>query len=245
MKRVKLTVAYDGTNYCGWQVQPNGKTIEGILNQELSALLNETIVVLGASRTDSGVHSLGNVAVFDTETKIPVAKIAYALNARLPEDIVIQESIEVDPCFHPRKCKSIKTYEYAILNRRFGIPLLRHHTYFFYRPLNIELMQQAGAYLEGLHDFRSFCSAHAQVAHTIRQVQSIGIDRRDDVIRIQIKGYGFLYNMVRIIAGTLIQVGTLDISPETVKDILESGNREQAGPTAPAHGLTMIGIEYL
>ena len=133
LKRVKLIVAYDGTNYHGWQVQPNGETIEGVLNRTLSSLLGEKIVVTGASRTDAGVHSMGNVAVFDTKSRIPAEKISYAMNQRLPEDIVIQKSEEVPADFHPRHCDSRKTYEYRILNREFPLPMYRNNTYFCYR----------------------------------------------------------------------------------------------------------------
>ena len=156
MKRVKLTVAYEGTNYCGWQVQPNGITIEEVLNRTLSELLREKIQVIGASRTDAGVHSLGNVAVFDTETRIPAEKICYALNQRLPEDIAVQSSCQAPEDFHPRRCYSEKTYEYRILNRKIPVPTLRRDTYFYYRELNLEHMQNAAAFLVGEHDFRSF-----------------------------------------------------------------------------------------
>ncbi len=131
MKRIKIIVAYDGTNYNGWQIQPTGITIEGVLNNALTGLLGEKIAVTGASRTDSGVHSLGNIAVFDTNTKIPAEKICYALNQRLPKDIVCQGSCEVPPDFHPRRCESRKTYVYKILNRTFPEPLERYDTYFF------------------------------------------------------------------------------------------------------------------
>ena len=156
VKRVKLVVAYDGTNYCGWQVQPNGITIEGVLNRELSKLLKEDIVVIGASRTDSGVHSYGNVAVFDTNARMPAEKISYALNQRLPEDIVVQNSCEVPPDWHPRHCNSRKTYEYRILNREFPMPQRRLDTWFVYRKLNIPAMCEAARRFEGTHDFKSF-----------------------------------------------------------------------------------------
>ena len=132
--RVKLVVAYDGTDYCGWQVQPNGITVEEVLNRELSRLLKEEITVTGASRTDSGVHSLGNVAVFDTDTRMPAEKISYAINQRLPEDIVVQDSCEVPEDFHPRFAASQKTYEYKILNRKFPMPTLRRDTLFLLPP---------------------------------------------------------------------------------------------------------------
>ena len=240
-----LIVAYEGTNYHGWQVQPNGVTIEGVLNEKLSELLGEEIMVTGASRTDSGVHSLGNVAVFDTNARMPADKISYALNQRLPEDIVVQESREVAEDFHPRKCKSTKTYEYRILNRRFPIPTLRKDTYFYYRPLDIEKMQQAADYLVGTHDFKSFCSIHTQALDTVREIYSCKVFKNEEVITIRVMGAGFLYNMVRIIAGTLIQVGIGEIAPKEISLILEKCDRAAAGPTAPAHGLTMIGIDYL
>lgn len=244
MKRIKLVVAYDGTNYCGWQIQPSGITIEEELNKALSELLGENIKVTGASRTDSGVHSLGNVAIFDTETRIPPEKICYALNQRLPEDIVVQSSCEVAPDFHPRRCYSEKTYEYRILNRRIPIPTLRRDTYFYYRNLDVKKMKKAAAHLVGTHDFKSFCSIHTAVEDTVRTILSCEVEQKESVITIRVKGTGFLYNMVRIIAGTLVQVGVGEKEPEDILEILEKKDRSAAGPTAPAHGLTMIGIEY-
>ena len=244
MKRIKLVVAYDGTDYCGWQLQPNGRTIEGELNRALSDLLGEQITVTGASRTDSGVHSLGNVAVFDTETRIPPDKISYALNQKLPEDIVVQNSVQVEDDFHPRHCNSIKTYEYRILNRKFPLPTLRRDTYFYYRKLNLEAMKAAAEKLEGTHDFKSFCAAGAQVETTVRTIYSIELICQQELLTIRVKGSGFLYNMVRILAGTLLQVGTGEKQPEDMDTILAACNRAAAGPTAPAHGLTMIGIVY-
>lgn len=245
MKRVKLIVAYDGTNYRGWQVQPNGITIEEVLNQHLSRLLGEEIVVTGASRTDSGVHSLGNVAIFDTNTRIPAEKIAFALNQKLPEDIVIQGSCEVPADWHPRYQKSKKTYEYRILNRTFRAPTRRLDTYFYHYDLDVEKMQRAADYLVGEHDFKSFCAIGAQVKTTVRTIYSCDVTKdKDDIITIRVTGAGFLYNMVRIIAGTLIKVGGGDLEPEDMEKILEARDRDAAGPTAPAHGLTMIGLEY-
>ena len=245
MKRIMLVVAYDGANYCGWQIQPSGKTIEEALNEALSRLLGEEIQVIGASRTDSGVHSLGNVAVFDTQTRIPPEKICYALNQRLPEDIVVQSSCEVSREFHPRRCYSEKTYEYRILNRKLPIPTLRNDTYFYYRNLDVERMQRAASFLVGRHDFKSFCSAKTAVEDTVRKILSCTVERTpQDVIIIRVTGTGFLYNMVRIIAGTLIQAGVGERQPESVREILQKKDRSAAGPTAPAHGLTMIGIKY-
>ncbi len=243
--RVKLVVAYEGTNYCGWQIQPNGITIEQVLNETLSSLLGEEITVTGASRTDAGVHSLGNVAVFETHTKMPAEKISFALNQRLPEDIVVQESCQVPEDFHPRFSKSRKTYEYRILNCRFRQPLERRTSYFYHYPLNVSAMQKAAAYLVGEHDFTSFASVHAQTNTYVRTIYALDVVREGDMIRIRVQGNGFLYNMVRIIAGTLIQVGAGIKKPEDMASILAGKDRELAGPTAPAHGLTMIGLEYL
>ena len=243
--QVKLVVAYEGTNYCGWQIQPNGITIEQVLNETLSSLLGEEITVTGASRTDAGVHSLGNVAVFETHTKMPAEKISFALNQRLPEDSVVQESCQVPEDFHPRFSKSRKTYEYRILNCRFRQPLERRTSYFYHYPLDVSAMQKAAAYLVGEHDFTSFASVHAQTNTYVRMIYALDVVREGDMIRIRVQGNGFLYNMVRIIAGTLIQVGAGIKKPEDMESILAGKDRELAGPTAPAHGLTMIGLEYL
>lgn len=244
MKRVKMIVAYDGTNYKGWQVQPNGITIEEVLNKNLSDLLGEEIVVTGASRTDSGVHSLGNVAIFDTNTRMPADKIAYALNQRLPEDIVVQGSEEVPSDWHPRYQNSRKTYEYRILNRTFRMPTRRLDTYFYHHPLDVEKMRQAASYLVGEHDFKSFCAVGAQVKTTVRTIYSCDVRKEGDIITIRVVGNGFLYNMVRIIAGTLVRVGSGEMQPEQIPEILSALDRSAAGPTAPAQGLTMIGLEY-
>ena len=183
MKRVKLVVAYDGTNYHGWQVQDNGITIEEVLNRTISELVQEDIKVIGASRTDAGVHACGNVAVFDTESRIPGDKFSFALNQRLPEDIRIQESCEVDADFHPRYADTVKTYEYNILNRRFELPTKRLYAAFCYYPMDIERMNQAAAYLVGEHDFKSFCSAGAQVQTTVRTIYAVNVTKEDDMYR--------------------------------------------------------------
>lgn len=245
MKRVKLTVAYDGTNYCGWQIQPNAITIESVLNQALSELLKEPVTVIGASRTDSGVHALGNVAVFDTNHRMPADKISFALNQRLPEDIRIQSSREVRLDWHPRRERCIKTYEYRILNRRMEDPTQRLNSYFYHYKLDVEAMRLAAHDLVGEHDFKSFCSIRTQAESTIRTIYGIDVERDErDMILIRIRGNGFLYHMVRIIAGTLVQVGSGARSPKEVKVILGAMDRQQAGPTAPAKGLTLAGMEY-
>ena len=177
-RRILLRVAYDGTNYHGWQLQPNAATIEGELNRALCALTGEEIVVTGASRTDAGVHALGNVAVFDTTSRIPAEKFSYALNQRLPEDIVIQSSKQVADDFHPRHCDCRKTYEYDILNRTFPLPAYRNTAYFLYGTLNIEAMRRACQAFLGEHDFASFCAAGAQVQTTVRKIYSLEVECR-------------------------------------------------------------------
>lgn len=244
MKRVMLTVAYDGTNYHGWQEQPNVTTIESVLNKTLSALVNEQIRVIGASRTDTGVHALGNIAVFDTQARMPAEKFSYALNQRLPEDIRIQDAREVSPGFHPRRQSSRKTYEYKILNSVFPMPVYRLYSHFTYVPLDIVSMQRAAVYLVGEHDFKSFCSVNTTAETTVRTVYDIAVDRAGELITIRITGSGFLYNMVRIIAGTLIEVGRGSWAPDRMESILEARDRTKAGPTAPACGLTLVKYEF-
>ncbi len=244
MKRVKLTVAYDGTNYHGWQIQPNGNTIEEELNRHLSELLKEEIKVTGASRTDAGVHALGNVAVFDTRAKMPAEKISYALNTRLPADIRIQDSSEVAADFHPRFCDTVKTYEYRILNRRFPDPTKRLYSFFYYYPLDVQRMKEGAAYLVGEHDFRAFCTMKPELENTVRTIYSLDVEKTGDMIVLRVTGSGFLYNMVRIITGTLIRVGGGFYEPEYVRTILESRDRALAGETARPEGLTLVEIKY-
>ena len=278
MRRIMLTVAFDGTNYSGWQIQPNKETIEGVLNRELSRLLNEEIKVVGASRTDSGVHAEGAVCVFDTESKIPGDKFSYAINQTLPEDIRIRNSKEVDITFHPRRVNSRKNYRYRIRHDEFPNPLDARYSYHVYTKLDIEAMRKACEFIKGKHDFKSFCSVHTDVDTTVRTVYDVHIDVtpdkkllqmsglmksagesgamrsggesaagriRPEIIDIYVTGNGFLYNMVRIIAGTLIEVGQGKIKPEEIPAIIEACDREKAGPTAPAKGLTLIGYRMM
>ena len=244
MKRIRLTVAYDGTNYCGWQIQPNGITIQEVLENCLEDLTGKKTEVMGASRTDAGVHALGNIAVFDTDMRMPGEKFSFALNQRLPEDIRIQKSEEVPPDFHPRYRESEKTYVYRILNRQFPIPTQRLYAHFTYIPLDTDRMREGGSYLIGEHDFKSFCGAGAQVKTTVRTIKEVSVSRKDDLITIKIRGNGFLYNMVRIIAGSLMEIGGGMYPPEHMKEMLEARDRQAAGPTAPARGLTLAEIRY-
>lgn len=244
MKRIKLTVAYDGTNYCGWQIQPNGITIEEVLNRKISRLTKEEIRIIGASRTDSGVHAMGNIAVFDTESTIPPERFAYALNQKLPDDIVIINSEEVPSDWHPRYQNCTKTYEYHILNTKLPNPIKRYTTYHVSFPLDERKMQEAAEYLKGTHDFASFCNIRTNVEDTVRTIYSLDIARKEDEIIIRIQGNGFLYNMVRIIAGSLIRVGRGFYTPEKIKEIRNARKRTEAGVTAPPQGLILMQIQY-
>lgn len=240
-----MIVAYDGTDYCGWQIQPNGITIEEVLNEKLKALTGEEIHIIGASRTDSGVHARGNVAVFDTDSPIPPGRMAYALNQKLPEDIVIVRSDEVPGNWHPRYQEDIrKTYEYHIYNAPVPDPLKRRYSAFISFPLDVEKMRQGAAYLTGEHDFASFCSIRTNAGSTVRRVEGLEILKSGRDITIRITGSGFLYNMVRIIAGTLIRVGRGFYTPKKVGEILEARKRTEAGVTAPPEGLVLTEIRY-
>ena len=238
MKRIRIFVAYDGTNYCGWQVQPNGVTIEEKLNKSLARLT-------GASRTDSGVHALGNVAVFDTESSIPPERFAYALNQRLPEDIVVVRSDEVPADWHPRYQENIsKTYEYHIYNAAVANPLKTRYCTFVSFPMDVEAMRAGAKYLVGEHDFVSFCNIRTNTQDTVRTVYDLIIEKKDDEIVLRITGNGFLYNMVRIIAGVLIRVGRGFYVPEKVKEILDAKVHTSEGATAPPNGLVLMKIDY-
>ncbi len=246
-RRILLFVAYDGTRYHGWQLQPGGPTIESELNRALGELLGGEIRVVGASRTDAGVHALCNAAVFDTTARMPAEKFPYALNRRLPEDIRVRGAREVASDFHPRRVPSRKTYEYRICSARFPLPTRRLYTYFTYAGLEVEAMARAGKLLEGEHDFRSFCSVHTQAETTVRTVFEVEVRRESggSEIVIRVTGGGFLYNMVRIIAGTLLEVGQGKRAPEEIPAILAARDRAAAGPTAPACGLTLVSCEFL
>lgn len=245
MRRILLCVAYDGTNYSGWQVQNNASTIEGELNNAISALVGAETQVIGASRTDAGVHGIANMAVFDTDSRIPGDKFAPAINGRLPEDVRIVWSREVDLDFHPRHRLTEKTYEYHIYNADFLPPMKRLYAFHERRMLDIDAMQNGANYLIGEHDFKSFCAAGSTAETTVREITDVTVRREADEVIISVTGHGFLYNQVRIIAGTLMWVGLGVRTPQDVKTILEACDREKAGPTAPAHGLLLKDFKFL
>ena len=244
MKRVKLTVAYDGTRYSGWQVQQNAVTIEGVLNKALSKLTGEEIAVIGASRTDAGVHAMGNVAVFDTESTIPGERFLYVLNQKMPEDIVIVASEEVPLTWHPRHQDTLKTYEYRILNAKLPDPTRRLYTNFVSFDLDIDLMRKGAAYLVGEHDFAGFCSVKTNAKTTVRTITDLQVLQKGDEIIIRVTGNGFLYNMVRIIVGVLIRVGRRYYPPEKVLALLEGRERTGEAVTAPPQGLCLMEIQW-
>ena len=257
--RILLVVSYDGTNYCGWQKQNNCITVQGEVEKAIAEVLHKDIEIIGASRTDSGVHANGNLAIFDTDSSIPADRWSKVLNQILPDDIVIQESKEVTDEFNPRYMKFSKTYEYRILNRSYPLPTYNRNAYYVYGNLDVDAMRLAANALVGEHDFASFAGAGSQVKTTVRTIFNIDIiEEKLDVttlgdaedimktgrlLKIRVRGDGFLYNMVRIIAGTLVDVGMGRIKPEDIEGIIEAKDRTKAGKTAPAHGLTLLEIE--
>lgn len=245
MKRVLMSIAYDGTAYSGFQAQDNADTIEGQLNKALSQFYSSEIEVIGASRTDAGVHGLCNMVVFDMPTDMPADKVSFAINPLLPQDITIVWSKEVAKDFHPRHTLTAKTYEYHIWNDDFMPPTERLYAYKVNRPLDEHIMDEAGKYLVGEHDFKSFCSVNTTALTTVRNIISVDVRREGQKVIISVCGNGFLYNMVRIIAGTLIEVGYGKRKPSDIKSILEACDRTKAGPTAPAHGLILSRFEFL
>lgn len=242
--RIRLRIAYDGTGYCGFQCQTNGVAVQDVLNDALSDLFGMPVRTIGASRTDAGVHAEGNVAVFDMETRIAPSKIAFALNARLPEDIRITESDAVPDDWHPRYRNTVKTYEYRILNRVHPDPLSRRTEMHYYYPLDADKMNRAASYLVGEHDFASFCAAGTSAKSTIRTIYRAEVKREGDRVIFSVTGNGFLYNMVRIIAGTLLEIGGGKYPAEHMREILEARDRSAAGPTAVAKGLVLMEILY-
>ena len=245
MRRIKLIIEYDGTNYCGWQAQNNGASIQEEIEKAIFAVTGEKLRITGAGRTDSGVHALGQTAHFDTESLIPADKLAFALNAHLPEDIRIRRSEEAEEGFHALKSARIKRYRYTVYNDTHENAIMRNYTAFVRRKLDISAMERAAHLFEGEHDFAAFCAAGSTpVTTTVRRVYSCKVTGEGKLIHIDVKGGGFLYNMVRIMAGTLIDVGGGKLKPEDITGIIESKDRKNASATAPAKGLTMVECVY-
>jgi tRNA pseudouridine38-40 synthase len=244
MQNIKLTISYDGTNYCGWQRQNNAMTVQQRIEEACTKVFGQALSVTGASRTDTGVHALGQVATLQTDTTIPIDRIPYALNAALPEDIVVSNAEAVDIEFHPRYGAKQKTYQYKIINARFPIPQMRNYAEFNRRPLDLQKMQEAAQYFVGTHDFKTFSATGGSVKTTVRTILALSVEKQDQMIILTVTGTGFLYNMVRIITGTLTDVGLGKTSPEEIPRIITSKDRVQAGQTAPPQGLTLLSIEY-
>jgi len=244
MRNIKLILEYDGANYLGWQKQKNGVTIQGTLEEAISLLTNEKIEVTGSSRTDAGVHAKGFVANFKTNSKIPAEKFREAINHKLPEDIVIIKSEEVKENFHSRYDAKGKTYSYSIINRDTYPAIGRNYLYHIKKNLNISSMKEACRYFIGTYDFSAFKSSGSSVKTSVRTIMDLHIEEENEIIKIYITGDGFLYNMVRIIVGTLLMVGNNKIKPENIRDIIESKDRKKAGICVPARGLTLEKVYY-
>lgn len=243
MRNIKLTIEYDGGAFCGWQRQPDERTVQAEIEDSLRSLTGEAIDIIGSGRTDSGVHSRGQVANFKTRSSIPANRFKYALNSKLPRDISIRESVEVADSFHSRFDATSKSYRYIIYNGETRSSLYRNHTYHVAYKLDYDLMVRESKSFEGEHDFIGFMSSNSGIDSTIRTIYSIDMKRSGELIYIDIEGNGFLYNMVRIIVGTLVDIGRGRIT-ESVSDILESKKRERAGHTAAAEGLYLEWVKY-
>ena len=244
MKRILLTISYDGTNYSGWQKQKNAVTVQGEFDKACSTLFKTDIESIGASRTDAGVHALGQRAVIDVDTSIPAEKIPLALNPLLPDDIVVTHAEEVGADFNPRFKALKKTYEYSIYNAPFRNPIYRNYSEYVRCELDLDSIRTACEAFVGEHDFRAFCASGNSSKTTVRIIYSLDIEKDGDFIKIRVTGNGFLYNMVRIIAGTLIYVGEGRIVPDNLPEIIASGDRRKAGKTAGPSGLVLVKIMY-
>ena len=241
----KILVQYDGTRYEGWQRQERTEsTIQGKIEAVLSKMCGEEVQIQGAGRTDAGVHAKEQVANVHLKEQVDPQEVKQYLNRYLPEDIAVSEVTEVPERFHSRLNATGKIYVYRIATGEVKKVFERRYIYDFGEKPDIELMCRAAEILTGTHDFKSFCSAGAQVQTTVRTIYAVNVTKEDDMVHIRITGNGFLYNMVRIIAGTLMQVGTGLMEPEQVKEILEARDRSKAGPTAVAKGLTLVEIRY-
>jgi len=244
MRNIKLIIEYEGTNYCGWQRQKNGISIEETIENAIEKVLKERVEIIGSSRTDAKVHAKGQVANFLTSTRIPAEKISYAINSALPDDIRILYSEEVPENFHSRYDSKGKRYSYLIINREIPSALYRNYAAHVKHYLNFEDMLEASKFFLGEHDFSAFRSTGSSVKTSIRNINLIELSRNAEFITLTIEANGFLYNMVRIIVGTLIDVGIGKIKPYDIKPIIESKDRRRAGATAPPQGLYLEKVYY-
>ena len=242
--RIKLVIEYDGTHYAGWQRQLNALSVQEVLERAFEAASGELVRIHGAGRTDAGVHALAQVAHMDTQSTIPPDKICFAMNMHLPPDIRVKSSEKAHDDFHARFDAKGKHYRYTIHNAAQAPAIMRHTAAHVRGALNVTAMREAAAYVLGTHDFAAFCASGSEVTDTVRTVNSLIITEEEPFIRIDIKGTGFLYHMVRIIAGTLIEIGQGKRTPASMQSIIASKDREKAGVTAPAKGLTMVSVTY-
>jgi len=245
MRNIKLTIEYEGTSYAGWQIQRKTKrTIQETIEKTLRKILQEKIKIIGSGRTDAGVHALGQVANFKTNSKIPLEKLQKAANALLPKDIVVNKIEEASSDFHARFQAKSKLYRYTILNRKYPCVFLRSWVYFYLYPLDVDLMRRQAKCLIGRHNFKSFQASAKLDRSSIRTIKQIKIKNKSGLITIDIEADGFLYNMVRNIAGTLIEIGRARFPRGSMREILAFKDRTKAGPTAPACGLCLIKVNY-
>ncbi|ACQ53752.1 tRNA pseudouridine(38-40) synthase TruA [Clostridium botulinum] len=246
MKNIKLKLEYDGANYCGWQKQKNEKfiTLQGTLEKAISNITKEKIEVIGVSRTDSGVHAKGYVCNFFTNTKIPPENLQKVINNNLPADIVVLSSEEASNEFHSRFCSKGKTYEYTVLNSSQPIAIGRNYIFQFKDKLNIDNMKMASRYFIGTHDFSAFKTKGSSIKTSVRTISKFEINKKGDFIKFIITGDGFLYNMVRIIVGTLIEIGLNKREPEYIKYVIKSKDRTKAGKCVPSSGLCLKEVFY-
>ena len=245
MRNFKMILQYEGTRYKGWQRQESTEhTIQGKLEGILSKMAGTPVVIQGSGRTDAGVHALGQVANFKTNSQIPIEKFAIAINSRLKKSIVIKKAEEVDERFHSRlNCKR-KTYRYIINNSPYGTAIYRYLETHIPQKLNVEKMKKAVKYFIGEHDFKAFKASGTSSKSSVRTIYDAKIYQNGDKIYIELTGNGFLYNMVRIIAGTLVEVGLEKIEPEKIEEIIKEGKRENAGKTLPPNGLYLVDVKY-
>lgn len=244
MRNIKLVIEYNGKSFNGWQKQPNKLNIQGEIERAIGELTGEEINLIASGRTDAGVHSLGQVANFYTESKIPIEKFAIAINSKLKKSIVIKSAEEVDEKFHSRYSVHNKKYRYIINNSEQGTAIYKDLEYHMPIKLDIDKMKQAVKHFEGKHDFSAFKASGTSSKSSVREIYKAEVIEVDDKIYIELTGNGFLYNMVRIIAGTLVDVGLGKISPDEISNIIESKKRENAGKTLPPHGLYLVEVNY-
>ena len=242
--RIKLTIEYDGTEYCGWQIQPNGVSVQEVITEAIGIITGEKVNLVASGRTDSGVHAEGQVAHFDTFSSVPPERFANALNAVLPDSVKIKSSEEASGEFNARFSAKRKTYEYRMYVSEFSRPLKSRYAVWVNYPLNVEAMNAAAKHFVGEHDFRCFLAANSSVETTVRIIYRAEVRTEGDEIVFSVTGNGFLYNMVRIMAGTLVAVGGGKIDIEDIPSILNGKDRSKAGKTMPANGLCLKSVEY-